>query len=372
MMRRKRWTILLLCIALLETATATALCTLIQKQIMALEKTFDNTVISCVMTNAEGLNQDNLRMPSGFVDMMLGYKHDQGYYQDEYVKNVRAMARVKLTSPQDFTMVCILTPDSDHSLTVASGGSMTLFDGWDDSVFLSGQEVCVVPQGYARDGDYLEISTGSFAVKLRIIGTHTGQERCFYCPFYTLGLRDGISYMISVDSCSFDIKDARRLDEAKESLYGIFAKPDINDKSTSRPAYGVRINDEIFQSSLGEIKGNIRMLRLIFPVMLVFGGAIGFFASFLSTQGRMREYAVMRCLGMTRGRIFSLTFYEHFALALAGGALGTLFGIGASGMVTWHMLLYGVCGMATFLIGTSLSVSRITRINVMKLMKTEE
>lgn len=78
MMRRKRWTILLILIALLETGAAMVLCMLAARQESALEKTIDNTVIPCVVTDAYGLNQDNLHMATGFVDLLCGLRHESG------------------------------------------------------------------------------------------------------------------------------------------------------------------------------------------------------------------------------------------------------------------------------------------------------
>lgn len=372
MMRRKRWTCLLLFIALLETFAAMVLCTLTTRQEVALEKTMDNTVISCVVTDPWGTSQDNLHMATGFVDLLCGLRHERGYYQDEYVKNVRAKATVKLIKPQDYTMVCLLTPDSDYALTTAGGGSITLFDGWDASVFAGNQEVCIIPRGLAVDGEYIEIDNGNFSVNLRVIGTHTGPEKTLYCPFHTMDFHEGQSYMVTADSCSFDIKDVRRLDEAKASLYEVFGEPNAVDNSGSRPAFAVRINDSILLNTLEEIHGNIRTLHLLIPVLLLIEGAVGFFAAYLSTQSRLREYAVMRCLGMTRGKVFCVTFLKQLALALAGGILGAVVGIALSGTHTLRMLLYGAGGISAFLTGTALSVSRVTRINVMKLMKTEE
>lgn len=111
---------------------------------------------------------------------------------------------------------------------------------------------------------------------------------------------------------------------------------------------------------------------MLVPVLLFIEGAVSFFAAYLSTQSRLREYAVMRCLGMTRGRIFRLTFCEYFTLAIVGAAFGTVTGIAITGTLSPQMLLYGAGAVSAFMIGTSMSISRITRINVMMLMKTEE
>ncbi len=372
MMRRKRWTILLVLIALIETGAAMVLCMLTERQETALEETMNNTTITCVITDADGLNQDNLRMATGFVDLLCGRKHEKGYFQDEYVKNVRAKAGMKLFEPQNYHLVCLLTLDSDYALTAVGGGSMTLFDGWDASVFMSDQNVCVVPEGFPADGESIEVDNGNFTVELRIIGTHTGPADNIYCPFHTMDFHDGMSYLVNADSCSFEIKDVRRLDEAKESLYEVFAKPDPNDRSVLRPAFGVRINDEIYQSTLETLKGNLRTLHLLVPVLLLIGGIVGFFASYLSTRSRLKEYAVMRCLGMRRGEVLCFALSEQLMIALVGGILGFAVGIAINGTFSLRMLLYGLGGIAAFLIGTALSVSRITWINVMQLMKTEE
>ena len=155
------------------------LCMLAARQESALEKTIDNTVIPCVVTDAYGLNQDNLHMATGFVDLLCGLRHERGYYQDEYVENVRAKASIKLINPKGYTMVCLLTPDSDYTLTAAGGGSITLFDGWDASVFSGDSKVCVIPWQLAGDGEYIEIDNGNFSVNLRVIGTHTGPATTF-------------------------------------------------------------------------------------------------------------------------------------------------------------------------------------------------
>lgn len=194
MKRRRRWTTLLLCIALLEACAAMVLCTLTERQEAALDKTVNETVISCVVTSTKGTNQDDLRMSSSIVELLLGRRHDEGYCQDEYIKNVRSMIKVNLYKPGSCTLICILSPDSDPTFSEIEGGKLTLFEGWDESVFMSDQEVCVIPEGYPCEEDYLEVRTAEFSKRLKIIGTHTGPGNSFYCPFYTMRFNDGITY----------------------------------------------------------------------------------------------------------------------------------------------------------------------------------
>lgn len=144
--------------------------------------------------------------------------------------------------------------------------------------------MCVIPWQLAGDGEYIEIDNGNFSVNLRVIGTHTGPANNIYCPFHAMDFHDGQSYMVTADACSFDIKDARRLDEAKAALYEVFADLSTVDQSGIRPAFAVRINDDILRNTLEEIRGNIRTLHLLVPVLLFIEGAVSFFAAYLSTQ----------------------------------------------------------------------------------------
>lgn len=373
--RRKRAGILLVCVVALGACAAVVLCGLTGRQEAALERTIDNTVISCVVTDAKGTNQERLNMVNGFVDRLVGRRHAQGCYLDEVVTNVRAKATVALETPKDYKITCILSLDSDHALSAVEGGAVTFFDGWDESAFLTTQRVCLVPAGteclQKEDGSsYFAVSTMDFSLELRVIGTYVGGGAgSIYCPFY-MSWEDGISYLLWVDSCSFDIRDNRRLDEAKAMIYEVFVEPDLknhNDVLT----YGVLVQDETFQRTVEEIRSNLSTLRLLLPVLIVLCGGIGFFANYLSTRSRIKEFAVMRCLGMKSRRIFALVFGENLLLALAGGGIGLLLGGVICGGLTALSLACGAGLTAAFLVGTALSVWRIARINVMKLMKVE-
>lgn len=372
--RRKRLSILLACLVALSSIAAVVLCGIADRQEAALEYTIDNTVVSCVVTDAKGTNQDSLHMVNGFVDRLLGLRHEQGNYLDEVVCNVRAKSTVALESPKEWNAVGILSQASEHTLSPIEGGSITFFEGWDESVFLTDQRVCLVPDGmnYAQEDGigYFSISTEDYHLRLQVIGTYVGGgANCIYCPFY-MSWEDGLSTLRWVDSCSFDIRDNRRIDEAKAMLFETFVVPDRNNQ-LDMLSYGLLVQDETFQNTLNEIQSNLSTLRLLLPLLIVLCGGIGFFANYLSTRSRIKEFAVMRCLGMKRRRIFVLAFGENLLLALAGGVIGLLAGGIVNGGLNAVSLACGAGLTAAFLLGTALSVWRITCVNVMKLMKVE-
>ena len=112
-------------------------------------------------------------------------------------------------------------------------------------------------------------------------------------------------------------------------------------------------------------------MRLLLPVLVVLCGGIGFLAGFLTARGRIREFAVMRCLGVKRRRIFSLVLWEH-ALLTAAGALAGLLTLPLAGELSGGLLLRTALLLAAYLAGAAAAVGGITRVNVMKLLREEE
>jgi len=91
-----------------------------------------NTTISCTVTNAKGTDSGNLQMLSAFVEMLEGKRRLRECYLDDYVKNVRAKAKMSLEKPEGATLSRILSIDSDPALSQAEGVYVRFFEGWEE------------------------------------------------------------------------------------------------------------------------------------------------------------------------------------------------------------------------------------------------
>lgn len=136
--------------------------------------------------------------------------------------------------------------------------------------------------------------------------------------------------------------------------------------------YGLIVNDESYLATLDEIHSNISMLRILLPVLMILVGCIGFFASYMTTRSRQKEFGVMRCLGMNQRKIFSIVFFEQTVLALLGGGIGIGIGWIMDGIIEPGALAKAGLVIAVFLIGAAIATIRVTSVNVMKLMKVED
>lgn len=375
---RKGASLLLLLLSALGVFSAALLQNLALRQQESMTEMIKNTLIRCVVTDANDMLSDNIAMPASYVDRLLGGWHDRGCYLDEAVKNVRAKSAMPLNSPRDVTLCRILSLASDSAFDEVSGAQAVFFDGWSEDALAGTERVCLLPEfmlPQARtDGDgslWLDVSAGEVNTSLRVIGTVSGQTGgTVWCPLY-IQLRDGISESFRIDRCSFDIRDNARLEENKKIFYDTFVSPKLANTS-GETKFGVFINDEEFTGSVREFESNLKTLRLLSPILLVLFAGVGFLAAYLTTRGRKREFAVMRCIGRKQLGITLQVFLEQLFLALVGAALGVSIALLIEGGYPLSALTRAGTLLGLFLFGAAAACLVVTRVNVMKLMKTED
>ena len=376
--RRKGASLLLLLLSALGVFSAALLQNLALRQQESMTEMIANTLIRCVVTDANGTSSDNLAMPASYVDRLLGGWHDRGCYLDEAVKNVRAKSAMPLNSPRDVTLCRILSLASDSAFDEVSGAQAVFFDGWSEEALMGTERVCLLPESMLpqartdNDGTlWLDVSVGEVNTSLCVIGTVSGQTGgTAWCPLY-IQLRDGISESFRIDRCSFDIRDNARLEENKKIIYDTFASPKLANTS-GETKFGVFINDEEFTGSVREFESNLKTLRLLSPILLVLFAGVGFLAAYLTTRGRKREFAVMRCIGRKQLGITLQVFLEQLLLALAGAVCGVSIALLIEGGYPLSALTRAGTLLGLFLFGAAAACLMVTRVNVMKLMKTED
>lgn len=370
----RRWTssLLLIAVAAAGALSAMILQNLTIRQENALCNTIENTTISCTVTNTKGTDSGNLQMLSAFVEMLEGKRRLRECYLDDYVKNVRAKAKMSLEKPEGATLSRILSIDSDPALSQAEGVYVQFFEDWEEGVLRGQEQVCLISSDLVTDGEYITVAADmGESARLRIIGTVTnGPSNEIYCPYF-MSWSEGVSVAFLTDSCSFDIRNNQKLEESKSYIYEWFVRPDLSNQMDGL-TFGVLIHDETYQKNIEEIQANLSMLHLLLPVLIIVCGGIGFFASFLATRGRTKEFAVMRCLGMKQCKIFGLVMGELSILAFTGAFFGIAGGILLEGEIQTSALLHAALMTGIFLLGSAVAALRITSINVMNLMKVED
>lgn len=372
-LRRRTAAFIMVLTVAVGVCAAVVLQGLARRQERERQRVCEETVITCAVTDVNGGRRDSLGLPDTVLARLLGRNDPEGNRFPEVIEHVRAITEFPIDLPAQSIVAGILTVDSDTGLTEAEGGKVTFYDGWDESALLTDRRLCLIPEGMQtemRDGvEVVHVVSEAFDTDLRVIGTYRGGSGRLYCPFY-IRWRDDETSLRFAKNCSFDIRDNSQLEETKQRLFGYFVEASV-DREFDGTRYGIVVQDELYRTTLERIDENLRTLRVLLPVLLALFCALGFFVSSLSTRGRRREFAVMRCLGMKRGRIFGLIFSEQLLLAIPSALLGLLCGA-AFGGLSRRALGSAALLLVLFLAGTAVSVLRVTDVSVMKLMKSEE
>lgn len=370
-MWRQKWgNLAIALVLLLGVCSAIILQQLTLRQESAREQMVQTTEIHCIVTDANGMHSESLNMLSSFVDKLVG--RDENGSLDVYVDRVHALSVTPLTIPENYELHRIMDFSSDETLSLLSNTEITLYDGWAEAVFLTDQSVCLIPEGMSvgLEKTLTVQQEGQVLMELTVIGTvKGGHGNEIYCPFY-LKWPGSVHQVFSVDQCSFCIRDNNRLEESTEAIFETFVQPSVTEKNDGM-TFGVLVQDETYLQTLEKIDENLVLLRLLLPLLLLLCFCIGGFTSYLSTKGRIREFTVMRCLGMSPSKIFSVVFEEFLVLALSGGTTGFVCGYLAEESLSLEAVLCALGVLMVYLIGASVATVRVCNVNVMKLMTGE-
>lgn len=350
------------------------------KQETALEDTIDNSVISCTVADSKGMNMDHLEMSSLYVDRLTGKYRDQGCFLDDYVKNVRACASFIPEEPGNSTLYRVYSLNSLPFYSVLGGNIVKFEEGFSQEDLRGRERSCLVSEGMLNSSALTEEENGiryltltmehMNSVKLRVVGTLQGITDSVICCPFDMPWDDGVTVSFRVMNCSFEIKDNRKLAEAKEALGEYFAAPQRTaSTSGSTGEYSLLIGDETYQESLNGIERTLAILRVVMPFLSLLCVGVGFLAGYLCIKSRIREFAVMRCLGLSRRSIFFLILKEQAFPTVVGGIFGLLLGFVIELPGHWQSILFPVLFLLLFLTGAGISVYWACSRNVMILMK---
>ena len=180
--------------------------------------------------------------------------------------------------------------------------------------------------------------------------------------------RDGYFYATTTFStCRFALRSAYDLNQfrnylAEEQISQV-GRLDMN-RTT------VVLRDQTFVETVSGLGRYITFSRILLPVLCGAVGLLGFLISWLMVNGRRMEFAIMRGLGASKGRVFWSFFLEQGALALLGCILGglALIPLGAG----WAGWLAAAGFWMCYLAGCALAVAFTGQVRPMALLQAQD
>lgn len=340
-LRRRPW--LSLCALILSGVLCFLLTSLTdyrQEQETKLQDTKDSFDILCVVTNKQGTRSTSLELGPEVAEFVLSEENGMG----EYVRDPRITKELIYAAPDlafgfytsDRPLIGVTNPRCATVLDVSTGGSVTYFR---DDFYESSENLCLVSQmvyeQYGRDTISLRITDPhsnlswsdpddptNRTLEFTIAGWYTGGGPEIYIPYpVSQTLAQAISGEATTDSISFLAADNEALDAMTEAASEIFTSLDPTAHVSSLTKAALTVHDQQYRATVAALEQNITRTSYLLPLVMLLGLALGFLVSFLATRSERLSYALMRTLGLTRGKLFCSILLEQTLLPMAAVAV---------------------------------------------------
>lgn len=311
------------------------------------------------------------------------------YLTDEYGLPVRNKWGEQVTREQ--TTTGISSTRVAEELTEGWGGKIYWNEGYDESILLSDEFVCLVPESMRAkqemDLEYLYTYWptgivgdlgGSILMKdrhtFRVVGYYTdpGNSR-IYCPYRTMeGIHIALRKSKVIEEIGAILNDNTQLPQLREVVDHWFAKPNPMGELTPWGRYGYEyysyamdIDDTMLSSLEINLKNSLRLNQLSTAVVFALSVGTGFLTGFLVIRSRKREIALMRTMGASHPGIFAELALEQMLCVVLGIVLGGSYTL-------WQpvqkLALFG----GIYFVGLSIALIVFLRKNLLTTIKEDE
>lgn len=372
----------------------------INQHIETLAEIHANIEVDGHITNSNGSETDNLRISESIITQL----EESGFIaKANYGRNMRYMLEPlpQLPALELYALVYNANPlEAINDIASAPGfvSEIKFLDGYDETIFLRNEAVCVVPKGFLlehgyelgdqllftvverpRDPDMRDPSTDPTnyrhgEISFRIVGEYPAMLS--FMPVYfpwdvSTWLYHELGLPLTWDRASFTLQNNENLGQFRELLRELyFGNPAEGQRSGRR--LGFIINDSVLINATASVRNYIDFMNALYPLIYFISIVIGFLVSYLLVRIRKPELAIMRSLGSSKGMSFAALFSEQIFLSILGAGLGVL--------ATWvytheltSMQLSSVIGYVLFyLIGTAVAIFTINQVNVIKILTAKE
>lgn len=265
-------------------------------------------------------------------------------------------------------------------------------EGWDES-FLADSKYheswsqtmpCVASQRWMEEHDVglgdeyiVNCETVYVDYTIQIVGSFApaGKQNNLYLPlsywclppWQTDDERQTYSPTGSFPSSCFTLRSAYDLEAFRDYL----AQEAYNQPGdTGGNRVTVVLNDHTFTQTVEALGRYMTLSQILFPVLFLLVGVLGFVVSWLMVNSRRMEFAIMRGLGASKGRVFGSFFFEQMGLCVTGCLVG---GVGLNLWSGQPLVWLAVSGFALcYLAGCALAVHTVGRTKIFTLLTQAE
>ena len=360
-----------------------------------------NTPIKCTITNPDGTRELGIAVSSDIL---------RGLQAAEQVRDLDCSVQMKAGYgefaiedwKEHLNLVVSAVNKSDSSVLPEDMGIQYL-DGWDETVFTGSERVCVMrktemdKQGYVCGEEFLltvyyfyynekdELWCGELPpVTVKIVGQIDDSDPAasyeypdVLLPFQTAwDLVEENQVDFTADAVSFYVKDPLALNEFKEEMgqIGELGLMEIYKGDNVRFSYkgtALYVQDGTFITMADRLNTAIRILTAFLLPMGILVFIVGYVISHLLANGRVKEFALFRSLGVGAPLAVWAFWCEQFVLVFIGNVIGCLASLLVNKQGIWEILT--VCGAAFggYMLGTTVALALLAKEKPLELLTSE-
>lgn len=363
-----------------------------QEQLLELP---DAILVNAYLSNNTGDNLANIQIPEQIVDGL-----EQSSYVTDLNLTVRLKAGVDRVNPSDWNTLDLFLCGINR-LEAADGleeDSIVWNTGRDASVFQGEEPFCVVSwelmekRGwklgdqirlcqyyYYRDGyrnselfmEPLEDVTyeiAGYSERMNVSLASDWAPPDILVPFSVVRRcheRQGIPF--EANSANFMVSDTLRLNEFKQEMKALGLQSAVPlSTEISYTGNVLNVNDSVFIHAANRLRKLIDTVSAFFPFLLALIVCVGYLVTLLLLHSRKQEMALLRSIGVSRGRCFGIFFKEQLLLAVAGISLGSLLAVLLQGNYGGGSVMAGCLVGVFYMLGNGLALWKLLKVSVME------
>ncbi len=371
-----------------------------EKEMQDLQNTYYNTPITFEICWLDGTRLYDSAPASGhFADLMPGLFLGNGWYDSEMKDMIKdlelRMAALWGTEPEEsgrtypgtdiyrlfaWDMVGITSADAATDAPSAFGESIEWEEGYDESIFLTDQYVCIVSAYYEGPEDAVTLdfdrSNGKVLTRtFQIVGRYNAENNYnMYCPYATADeLYLCLSNPKKLELLSGKLINNDDLEKFKAAAAEWFATP--NQEGTPTPwdnpfgydtyPLAIDIDDSQLDGLMREMEKSMTINRIASTLVFILSTGAGFLTGFLVIRSRKREIALMRTLGNSNGSVCLEFGLEQFLCVVLGVILGGSYAL-------WKPIGQLSLFAGVYMAGLCLALLIFVRSNLLSTMKEDE